>query len=80
MPFSQSGRISDVYNPSEICILFFSFRFFELRNIEAAFITGVTLLGIVSLGAGFSSDKVVLIVLRALTGIGMSYRYLATFG
>jgi MFS family permease len=47
-------------------------RISELWCIEAAFTTGVALLGIISLGAGFSSDKVVLIVLRALTGIGTS--------
>lgn len=39
---------------------------------EYAFISGVTALGIISIGAGFVPDKITLIVLRALCGIGAS--------
>jgi MFS family permease len=46
----------------------------EFHGIEAAFVTGIALLGAISLAAGFSGDKIVLIVLRALTGIGTSHQ------
>jgi MFS family permease len=36
---------------------------------EIVFITGLTALGIISLGAGFVNDKIALIILRALGGI-----------
>ena len=39
---------------------------------EFAFIGGVSVLGILSVGAGFVTSKIPLIVLRALSGIGMS--------
>ena len=68
----QSGRISDVYDPSE------SFRSQVcLHRLtvppEYAFIAGVSILGFVSIGAGFVRQKIVLIVLRALCGIGTSW-------
>lgn len=38
--------------------------------IEYAFISGAAILGILSIGAGFVTDKISLIVIRALSGIG----------
>ena len=38
---------------------------------EYAFVIGVTLLGFISIGGGFVRDKIILIVLRALSGIGI---------
>lgn len=39
-------------------------------TLEYAFIFGVAGLGCISIGAGFVKEKIILIVLRALTGIG----------
>ncbi len=39
-------------------------------HLEYAFICGAAVLGIFSIGAGFVNDKISLIVLRALSGIG----------
>jgi MFS family permease len=39
---------------------------------EIAFIAGVTLLGVFSIGGGFVGNKIALIVLRALSGLGES--------
>ena len=44
----------------------------DVLRVEYAFICGAALLGIFSIGAGFVTDKISLIVLRALSGIGMS--------
>jgi len=48
---SQSGRISDLYNP------------------KYGFVAGAFTLGIFSLGAGFTENKIGLFVLRAFSGI-----------
>jgi len=40
------------------------------RTIGLPFVGGVTALGLLSLGAGFVNNKLVLIVLRSLSGIG----------
>lgn len=40
------------------------------RAIGLPFIGGITMLGLFSLGAGFVNNKIALIVLRALSGIG----------
>jgi hypothetical protein len=37
---------------------------------EVVFITGLTGLGVISLGAGFISSKIPMIICRALIGIG----------
>lgn len=39
-------------------------------DVEHTFICGVFSLGILSIGAGFVKDKIALIVIRALSGIG----------
>lgn len=39
-------------------------------SLEQAFIVGVLVLGVISLGAGFSNDKIAIIICRALSGIG----------
>ena len=41
---------------------------------EYAFVFVAVMLGCISVGGGFVRDKIVLIVLRALSGIGMSPR------
>jgi hypothetical protein len=43
-----------------------------------AFAFGACMLGVISVGAGFARDKIVLIVLRALSGIGMFARVSAS--
>ena len=50
------------------------FRVFTRINLvpEYAFVFGAVMLGCISIGAGFVRDKIVLIVLRALSGIGTS--------
>ncbi|KIM88023.1 hypothetical protein PILCRDRAFT_63090 [Piloderma croceum F 1598] len=66
---SESTWVISAFQLTFASFLLVSGRISDVYNPKAAFITGVALLGIISLGAGFSSDKVVLIVLRALTGI-----------
>ena len=39
-------------------------------DIEPVFIIGISLLGVMSLGAGFVTNKVGLLVIRAISGIG----------
>lgn len=39
-------------------------------GVEYAFIAGMTMLGFICIGAGFVRNKIILIVLRALSGIG----------
>ena len=42
----------------------------SLLFLELAFTGGVAILGVLSIGAGFVTNKISLIVLRALSGIG----------
>jgi MFS family permease len=64
----QSGRLSDVYNPSQCCV--------PLQHgdadglIEHIFTGGVAGVGVISLCAGFIHNKVPMIICRALLGIG----------
>lgn len=41
-----------------------------ILEVEYAFIAGMTMLGFICIGAGFVRNKIILIVLRALSGIG----------
>lgn len=38
--------------------------------LEKAFVTGLSFLGFLSVGAGFVNNKIAIIILRALMGIG----------
>jgi MFS family permease len=62
-----SGKISDVYDPSTSRSLSWHFI---MANIPAEwqFSIGVAGLGIFSLGGGFTSTPITLIILRGLTG------------
>jgi MFS family permease len=42
----------------------------DVYNPKYAFVLGSAALGVISLGTGFVNDKIVMIVLRALGGIG----------
>ena len=44
-----------------------------MYNPKYAFVLGSFALSMISLGTGFVNDKIVLIVLRALGGIGKSF-------
>ncbi|KAI0770750.1 major facilitator superfamily domain-containing protein [Irpex lacteus] len=63
-----SGRISDVYNPSMYITLILPTGL-SVMLLELSFTTGMMVLGLLSLGAGFADNKIALIVLRALSGI-----------
>lgn len=63
-----SGRIADVYKPSELSVECERSQKL-MRFIEFVFVIGVGGLGVLSLVAGFMNSKIPLIVLRALCGI-----------
>lgn len=63
-----SGRISDVYNPSEQRVVLIDGGFFLTSDIEHAFAAGLTGLGALALGGGFLKTTVPLLVIRALMG------------
>ncbi|KIM87717.1 hypothetical protein PILCRDRAFT_258683 [Piloderma croceum F 1598] len=66
---SETTWVMSAFQLTFASFLLISGRISDVYNPKAAFITGLALLGSISLGAGFSNDKIVLIVLRALTGI-----------
>lgn len=59
-----------MYNPSMYTTLILPTGLSEMLP-ELSFTTGMMVLGLLSLGAGFADNKIALIVLRALSGIGM---------
>lgn len=63
----QSGKISDIYNPSMQYII--CGQLILNCKSEYAFAFGILSLGAIALGSGFVRNKIVLIVLRALAGI-----------
>ncbi|KAI0804543.1 major facilitator superfamily domain-containing protein [Irpex lacteus] len=52
--------------------LLISGRISDVYNPKLSFITGIFMLGVLSIGAGFVNSKIVLIVLRALSGLAAS--------
>ncbi|KAI6122316.1 major facilitator superfamily domain-containing protein [Pisolithus croceorrhizus] len=71
---NQSVWIVSAYQLTFASTLLVSGRISDVYNPKFTFIGGVSTLGLISLGAGFVNSKIVLIVLRALSGIasGMS--------
>ncbi|KAF7973195.1 hypothetical protein HWV62_15773, partial [Athelia sp. TMB] len=65
----QSTWIMSAFQLTFASFLLVSGRISDVYNPKFAFIIGVGSLGVISLGAGFASDKILLIVLRAFSGI-----------
>ncbi|KAF7981588.1 hypothetical protein HWV62_32634 [Athelia sp. TMB] len=68
----QSTWIMSAFQLTFASFLLVSGRISDVYNPKFAFIIGVGSLGVISLGAGFASDKILLIVLRAFSGIAAS--------
>ncbi|KAI6042099.1 major facilitator superfamily domain-containing protein [Pisolithus marmoratus] len=66
---SQSVWIVSAYQLTFASALLVTGRISDVYNPKLIFIGGISGLGLISLGAGFVDDKVILIVLRALSGI-----------
>ncbi|TBU44577.1 MFS general substrate transporter [Dichomitus squalens] len=69
---SESTWIISAFQLTFASFLLISGRISDIYNPKFAFIGGVSGLGIISIGAGFVSSKIPLIVLRALSGIAAS--------
>ncbi|KZP03713.1 MFS general substrate transporter, partial [Athelia psychrophila] len=68
----QSTWIMSAFQLTFASFLLVSGRISDVYNPKFAFIAGVGALGVINLGAGFASDKIFLIVLRAFSGIAAS--------
>ncbi|KAH7905376.1 major facilitator superfamily domain-containing protein [Hygrophoropsis aurantiaca] len=69
MTESQSAWILSAFQLTFSSFLLISGRISDVYNPKTAFIGGVSALGLISLGAGFVQDKIVILTLRALMGI-----------
>lgn len=69
---SESTWIMSAFQLTFAAFLLISGRISDIYNPKYAFIAGVVGLGIISVGAGFVKDKILLIVLRAMCGIAAS--------
>ncbi|EGN97457.1 hypothetical protein SERLA73DRAFT_110686 [Serpula lacrymans var. lacrymans S7.3] len=69
MTESQSTWIISAFQLTFASFLLISGRISDVYNPKTAFISGVSGLGVISVGAGFVDDKIIIIILRALCGI-----------
>ncbi|EIN04578.1 MFS general substrate transporter [Punctularia strigosozonata HHB-11173 SS5] len=69
MTESESTWIISAYQLTFASFLLISGRISDVYNPKAAFITGFSGLGLIAIGSGFVRSKIVLIVLRALSGM-----------
>ncbi|KAH7929188.1 MFS general substrate transporter [Leucogyrophana mollusca] len=69
MTESQSTWIMSAFQLTFASFLLISGRIADVYNPKTSFITGVSGLGLISVGAGFVKDKIVIIILRALIGM-----------
>ncbi|KAI0776916.1 MFS general substrate transporter [Trametes elegans] len=72
MSEAESTWIISAFQLTFASFLLISGRISDVYNPKFAFIGGVAVLGILSIGAGFVTSKIPLIVLRALSGIAAS--------
>ncbi|OSD00393.1 MFS general substrate transporter [Trametes coccinea BRFM310] len=72
MSEAESTWIISAFQLTFASFLLISGRISDVYNPKYAFIGGVSVLGIFSIGAGFVNSKIPLIVLRALSGIAAS--------
>ncbi|KAI0654324.1 MFS general substrate transporter [Cubamyces menziesii] len=72
MSEAESTWIISAFQLTFASFLLISGRISDVYNPKFAFIGGVSVLGILSVGAGFVTSKIPLIVLRALSGIAAS--------
>ncbi|KZP24584.1 MFS general substrate transporter [Athelia psychrophila] len=68
----QSTWVMSAFQLTFASFLLVSGRISDVYNPKFAFLAGVGALGIINLAAGFATDKIFLIVLRAFTGIAAS--------
>ncbi|KAK7681756.1 hypothetical protein QCA50_015103 [Cerrena zonata] len=69
---SESTWIISAFQLTFASFLLISGKISDIYNPKHAFIAGAAILGCLSIGAGFVTDKITLIVLRALSGIAAS--------
>ncbi|KZT01861.1 MFS general substrate transporter [Laetiporus sulphureus 93-53] len=69
---SESAWIISAFQLTFASFLLISGRISDVYNPKVAFTGGIAALGVISIGAGFSKDKITIIVLRALSGIAAS--------
>lgn len=60
--------MSDIYNPSTVPPYYLGLSMINFT--EVIMLSGMYLVGFLSLGIGFARDDIVILVLRALSGIG----------
>ncbi|EMD35862.1 hypothetical protein CERSUDRAFT_53162 [Gelatoporia subvermispora B] len=70
MDESQATWIISAFQLTFASFLLISGRISDVYNPKVAFVAGVSMLGAISIGAGFVNDDITFIVLRALMGIG----------
>ncbi|KAH9927592.1 major facilitator superfamily domain-containing protein [Fomitopsis serialis] len=66
---AESTWVISAFQLTFASFLLISGRISDVYNPKIAFTGGVAALGVISVGAGFAKDKIVIIVLRALSGI-----------
>ncbi|KAI9461390.1 major facilitator superfamily domain-containing protein [Boletus coccyginus] len=69
---SRSVWLNSAYQLSFAALLLVSGRMSDIYNPKIVFLSGVYLLGILSLGTGFARNSIAILVLRALSGIGVA--------
>ncbi|KAI0357081.1 MFS general substrate transporter [Trametes cingulata] len=72
MSEAESTWIISAFQLTFASFLLISGRISDVYNPKFAFIGGVSVLGVLSIGAGFVTNKIPLIILRALMGIAAS--------
>ncbi|KDQ57949.1 hypothetical protein JAAARDRAFT_193433 [Jaapia argillacea MUCL 33604] len=66
---SESSWLFSAFQLTFASFLLVSGKISDLYNPKVAFIVGVAGLGVISTGAGFSNNKIIIIILRAFMGI-----------
>ncbi|EPQ53229.1 MFS general substrate transporter [Gloeophyllum trabeum ATCC 11539] len=72
MTEGESAWLISAFQLTFASFLLMSGKISDLYSPKGAFVVGLAGEGLISLGAGFSKDKITIIVLRALTGIAAS--------
>ncbi|KAI0729086.1 efflux transporter [Fomitopsis betulina] len=72
--------VISAYTLSSGCLLLFFGRLADLYGRKKAFLAGILVLGVLSLGCGFAQSEIVIDVLRGLQGLGSAAAIPASLG
>ncbi|KAH9925490.1 efflux transporter [Fomitopsis serialis] len=72
--------VISAYTLSSGCLLLFFGRLADLYGRKKAFLAGITVLGVLSLGCGFAQNEITIDVLRGVQGLGSAAAIPASLG